>query len=304
MYSLIEALLDTPWLFWPALALLSLCIGSFLNVVILRLPRMMEQAWQTECRALLADELDGNSPGGSGYSRESAQISEPYSLSAPRSHCPQCGHAISALENIPVISWLVLRGRCRGCGTAISVRYPLVELLTMILSVVTVAVLGLSGTTLITLGLVWALIALTVIDLDTQLLPDSITLPLLWAGLLFNYFGGLTDLESAFLGAVAGYLSLWSVYQVFRLVTGKEGMGFGDFKLLAALGAWLGWTMLPAIILLSSLVGATVGILMMVFHNLGRDMPSPFGPYLAAAGLLCLWWGPELQQFWYRFLGV
>jgi len=295
MEQLITAILETPWLFWPALVLFSLCIGSFLNVVILRLPRMMEQAWRQECEALL------DCGGEAATDREQARS---YSLAQPGSHCPECGHTISALENIPLLSWLALRGRCRGCGTPISVRYPLIELVTALLSVATVYLLGISGTTLITLGLVWALIALTVIDLDTQLLPDSITLPLLWAGLLFNYMGGLTDLESAFIGAVAGYLSLWSVYQLFRLVTGKEGMGFGDFKLLAALGAWLGWTMLPAIILLSSLVGATVGILMMVFRNLGRDVPIPFGPYLAAAGLLCLWWGPELQQFWYRFLGV
>lgn len=292
MQDLLSPLLATPWLFWPVLVAVSLCVGSFLNVVILRLPRMMEQAWQRECEALM------------GSTGEQAGSEPPLGLATPRSHCPSCGTTIGALDNIPVLSYLLLRGRCRQCGTGIPVRYPLIETVTAVLSVITVLVLGVSENSLIALLLVWPLIALTVIDLETQLLPDSITLPLLWLGLIVNATGGFVSLEQAFWGAVAGYLSLWSVYQVFRILTGKEGMGYGDFKLLAALGAWLGWTMLPAVILLSSLVGAVTGIVLMVVRQQDRNVPIPFGPYLAAAGLLCLWWGPQIQALWLRWLGV
>ena len=203
-----------------------------------------------------------------------------------------------------MISWLVLRGKCSSCKAPISPRYPIIEAITAIFSVVTIALLGPTEAALWALLLVWALVALTMIDFDTQLLPDSITLPLMWLGLVLNYFGVLTDFNSAFWGAVAGYLSLWSVYWLFKLVTGKEGMGHGDFKLLAALGAWLGWQLLPAVILLSSLVGAVVGIALMVFKKHGREVPIPFGPYLAAAGLLGLWFGVEIQAVWFGFLGV
>ena len=203
-----------------------------------------------------------------------------------------------------MISWLVLRGKCSSCKAPISPRYPIIEAITAIFSVVTIALLGPTEAALWALLLVWALVALTMIDFDTQLLPDSITLPLMWLCLVLNYFGVLTDFNSAFWGAVAGYLSLWSVYWLFKLVTGKEGMGHGDFKLLAALGAWLGWQLLPAVILLSSLVGAVVGIALMVFKKHGREVPIPFGPYLAAAGLLCLWFGVEIQAIWFGFLGV
>ena len=284
--------MTTPWLFWPAMALFSLCVGSFLNVVILRLPQIMEQAWRRECEA-----LQGNTGG-------EATNETTLGLATPRSHCPSCGATIGALDNIPVISYLLLRGRCRHCGTGISARYPIIEAITAALSIITVLVLGVSVESLIALLLVWPLIALTVIDLDTQLLPDSITLPLLWLGLIVNATGGYVSLEDAFWGAVAGYMSLWTIYQLFRVLTGKEGMGYGDFKLLAALGAWLGWAMLPAIVLLSSLVGAVVGIAMMAFRQHDRNIPIPFGPYLAAAGLLCLWWGPEIQQLWLRWLGA
>ncbi len=288
----LETYLTTPWLLYLTVILVSLCIGSFLNVVILRLPKMMQQDWRCQCEEFL--ELPDNQ----------RNPQEPITLSKPASTCPSCGHKIRAWENIPVVSYLLLGGKCASCKTGISPRYPLIEALTALLSIATIALLGPTESTLWALLLVWALVALTVIDFDTQLLPDSITLPLMWLGLVLNYFGGLTDFTSAFWGAVAGYLSLWSVYWLFKLITGKEGMGHGDFKLLAALGAWLGWQLLPAIILLSSLVGAVVGIGLMVFRKHGREVPIPFGPYLAAAGLLCLWFGPAIQDFWFGFLGV
>lgn len=261
--------------------LIGLAVGSFLNVVIHRLPLMMEREWAAQCA-----ELAGQTPA----------PADPLTLSAPRSRCPSCGHAITALQNIPLLSWALLRGRCSACRTPISVRYPLVELLTGLLS----AACALNfGPTLLLAGalvFVWALIALTFIDLDTQLLPDSITLPLVWAGLLLNLVGGFTDLSSAVAGAIVGYLVLWSVYWAFKLITGKEGMGYGDFKLLAAIGAFLGWQMLPVVILLSSLVGASVGIAMIVFRSHGRNVPIPFGPYLAAAGVLALFFGQTINQ--------
>ncbi len=261
--------------------LLGLCIGSFLNVVIHRLPRMMETDWRAQCA-----ELRG----------EPAPAEERFNLVVPRSRCPHCGHAIGALENIPLLSYLFLRGRCVGCQTPISARYPTVEALTGLLSAYTVWHFGPGAQAIGALLLIWALVALTFIDIDTQLLPDSITLPLVWLGLLFNLDGTFVKLQPAVIGAVAGYLSLWSVYWLFKLVTGKEGMGFGDFKLLAALGAWLGWQMLPAIILLSSVVGAVVGIALIVLSRQGRNVPIPFGPYLAAAGIIALFWGPTLTQ--------
>ena len=288
----LEALLATPWLLYLTVVFFSLCIGSFLNVVILRLPKMMKQEWRCQCEEFL--ELPD------GQRKPENQIT----LSSPASTCPSCGHRIRAWENIPVISYLVLGGKCAACKTRISPRYPILEALTAIFSVVTVALLGPSESALWALLLVWSLVALTMIDFDTQLLPDSITLPLMWLGLVLNYFGVMTDFQSAFWGAVAGYLSLWSVYWLFKLVTGKEGMGHGDFKLLAALGAWLGWQLLPAVILLSSVVGAVVGISLMVFRQHGREVPIPFGPYLAAAGLLCLWFGTDIQRWWFGFLGV
>ena len=290
--QILEALLATPWLLYLTVIFFSLCIGSFLNVVILRLPKMMQQDWRCQCEEFL--ELPD------GQRKPETQIT----LSSPASTCPSCGHRIRAWENIPVISYLVLGGKCAACKTRISPRYPIIEALTAAFSVVTVALLGPTESALWALLLVWSLVALTMIDFDTQLLPDSITLPLMWLGLVLNYFGVMTDFQSAFWGAVAGYLSLWSVYWLFKLVTGKEGMGHGDFKLLAALGAWLGWQLLPAVILLSSVVGAVVGISLMVFRQHGREVPIPFGPYLAAAGLLCLWFGTDIQRWWFGFLGV
>jgi leader peptidase (prepilin peptidase)/N-methyltransferase len=218
-------------------------------------------------------------------------------LAKPRSRCPSCGHQITALENIPLLSYLlILKGKCSGCGTRISPRYPVIELMTGLLSAYAAWHFGPTIQTIGALALLWALIALSAIDLDTQLLPDSITLPLLWLGLAFNLWSAFADLPTAVIGAMAGYLSLWSVFWLFKLATGKEGMGYGDFKLLAALGAWLGWQMLPAIILLSSIVGAIVGIALIVAARRGRNVPIPFGPYLAAAGVIALFWGQRITQ--------
>jgi leader peptidase (prepilin peptidase)/N-methyltransferase len=271
-----------------ALALFfGLAVGSFLNVVIHRLPVMMERDWAAQCA-----ELRG----------EAAPEHARLSLAMPRSRCPHCGHAITVLENIPLISYLALGGRCRGCRARISARYPLVEAFTGLAFALAAWKFGPTAAAAGAMVFVAAMIALTFIDFDKQLLPDDITLPLLWAGLLFNAFGVYTDLKSAVLGAAAGYLILWSVYWLFKLATGKEGMGFGDFKLLAAIGAWTGWVMLPLTILLSSFVGAMVGIALMVLARHGRDVPIPFGPYLAAAGVIALFWGKPLTQAYLRLL--
>jgi leader peptidase (prepilin peptidase)/N-methyltransferase len=266
--------------------LIGLLVGSFLNVVIHRLPRMMQAAWELD-----AAELRGEPP----------PATEPLSLLGPRSRCPHCGTPIAAWHNLPVLSWLWLRGRCAHCAAPISARYPLVEVMGALLAMAGVAQFGptLAGVGAAALGLV--LIALTFIDLDTQLLPDDLTLPLLWAGLLLNLGGTYVPIHDAVIGAIAGYLALWLVYWVFRLVTGKEGMGYGDFKLLAALGAWLGWQALPTIILLSAAVGAAVGLGLILLRRHKREVPIPFGPYLAGAGLIALYFGDPLKAI---FAGV
>ena len=274
-------LLSEPALFAGLVFLFSLLVGSFLNVVIHRLPKMMETEWHAQCA-----ELRGETPA----------ASPPYNLALPRSACPHCGHQITALENIPVLSWLWLRGRCSSCSASISSRYPLVELFTALLSAAAAWKWGLSVQTGGALLLIWTLVALAFIDLDTTLLPDSLTQPLLWLGLLFNLNATYTRLPDAVMGAMAGYLVLWSVYWLFKLATGKEGMGYGDFKLLAALGAWLGWQMLPVTLLLSSVVGAAVGIAMIVLVKHDRRVPIPFGPYLAGGGLVALFFGTDLTQ--------
>ena len=266
--------------------LLGLCVGSFLNVVIHRLPKMMEQEWQAQCA-----ELRG----------EPASTAANLSLAKPRSRCPDCGHQITSMENIPVLSYLLLKGKCAGCGTSISARYPIIEVFTAVLSAYAAWHFGPTLQTVGALLLIWFLIALAAIDFDTQLLPDAITLPLLWLGLVFNLMDTYVDLPAAVVGAMAGYLALWTVFWLFKLATGKEGMGYGDFKLLAALGAWLGWQMLPTIILLSSVVGAVVGITLIVVARRGRNVPIPFGPYLAAAGGIALFWGPQLTR---NYLGL
>lgn len=276
-----DGFLSSPGGFLAAAVLFGLLVGSFLNVVIHRLPRMMEREWAAQCA-----ELRG----------ESASESEPFSLARPRSRCPECGHTIGALENIPILSYLWLRGRCRGCGSPISWRYPLVEALTGILFGLSAWHFGPTPAAAGAMAFVAAMVSLAFIDFDTQLLPDDITLPLVWAGLLFNLFGVFTDLPSAVIGAVAGYLTLWSVYWLFKLVTGKEGMGYGDFKLLAAIGAWLGWKMLPLTILFSSVVGVIFSAVLMISAGRSRHTPMPFGPYLAVAGLIALFWGQTLTQ--------
>jgi leader peptidase (prepilin peptidase)/N-methyltransferase len=269
-------------------ALLGLVVGSFLNVVIFRLPKMMEREWRDQC----AEILDGDAP---------PDDRPAYNLVVPRSRCPSCGHQVAAAENIPVLSYLVLKGRCAQCGWRIPLRYPAVELLSGALSVLVVWRFGFGIESAGALVLTWALIALAFIDFDTQFLPDSITLPFLWLGLAFNLTGTFATIQASVIGAIAGYLVLWSVYHLFRLLTGKEGMGYGDFKLLAMLGAWLGWSALPLIILLSSLVGAVIGVSMIALRGHDRIIPIPFGPYLAIAGWIALLWGGQLVD---AYLGV
>lgn len=287
-------------------------VGSFLNVVIHRLPKMMEREWRAQCAELCgtaqgslpSSELPADAVNSAPSLAQKAVSTPPYNLLVPRSACPHCGHKIGAAENIPVISYLLLRGKCKGCGARISVRYPIVEAACGLLSGYAAWHFGFGLAALAALLFVWALLALTCIDIDTQLLPDDITLPLLWLGLLFNLSGTFVDLPDAVIGALAGYLTLWAVYWLFKLATGKEGMGYGDFKLLAAIGAWLGWQMLPLVILLSSLVGAVVGIMLIVAARHGRNVPIPFGPYLAGGGLIALFWGQALTQGYLRLLAV
>ena len=270
-----------------ALGVLGLVVGSFLNVVIHRLPKMMERQWERECAEFVGEEFRG----------EELHETKPYSLAFPGSHCPSCGAEITALQNIPVLSYLFLRGRCAHCGIAISIRYPLIELLTAAIWILCGLSFGAGNALAAAMLLTGVLIALTAIDLDHQLLPDSLTLPLLWVGLLINIDATFVSLESAVLGAVFGYLCLWSVYWLFKIITGKEGMGYGDFKLLAALGAWFGLSALPTIVLLSSLVGAVIGIALIVTGRQRRETPMPFGPFLAGAGLIHLFY-PDVLIGW------
>ena len=273
---------------WPSFliascAALGALVGSFINVVALRLPRILERDWKREARAI----LDLPEP--------TEETDSDLGLAAPRSHCPACSAPVRAWQNVPILSWILLRGRCSQCSAPISIQYPLVELASAAAAGVCAMQLGVSASLVSGLLVTWFLLPMILIDLRTQLLPDSLTLPLLWAGLIFNLLGwGFVDLNSAVLGAVFGYGSFWLIFQIFRLLTGKEGMGFGDFKLLAALGAWLGWQALPLIILLSSVVGALVGVALMVSGRLNRETPMPFGPYLAVAGWIAMLWGPQI----------
>lgn len=285
--SFFETLKAYPAFYLAVVGLNGLVVGSFLNVVIHRLPKMMEREWKLQCEEFL---FPDKAP-----EREDAPR---YNLIVPRSACPGCSRQISAIENIPILSYLALKGRCKGCGVKISPRYPAVEGLTAVLSIAVANYLGVTAAAFFALLLVWTLIALAFIDADTTLLPDDITLPLLWLGLVVNVFGVFVPLQSAVIGAAAGYLVLWIVFWVFKLLTGKDGMGYGDFKLLAALGAWLGWQMLPVIILLSAAVGALVGILGIIFLGREKGAKLPFGPYLAAAGFIALLWGKQLTT-WY-----
>jgi len=284
--EILHLLETSPVFFVIATGTLGLIIGSFLNVVIHRLPIIMNRAWTSECR----EHLGETSP-------ESGELAR-FNLLTPASRCPHCNHRISALENIPVISYLLLKGHCADCNTAISPRYPIIELTTALLSVITALHFGYSVQMVMALGFTWALIPLFLIDFDHQLLPDSITLPLLWAGLLLSLFNVFIDSHSSIVGAMAGYLSLWSIYHLFKLVTGKEGMGYGDFKLLAAIGAWVGWQALPVVILFSSVVGASIGILLIVLKGRDHSQPMPFGPFLAVAGWMTLLWGNDIIQLY------
>jgi leader peptidase (prepilin peptidase)/N-methyltransferase len=272
---------------------LGLIVGSFLNVVIHRLPLMMQAQWEAEAAGISAQ----HSPDREGNSAEAGAPAS-FNLVVPRSRCPHCGHPITALENIPVLSWLWLRGKCAACKVPISARYPLVEILSGLLALASIWHFGLTPAGGGAAFFCFSLIALAFIDVDTQLLPDDITLPLLWVGLLLNLSGSFAPLHDAVVGAVAGYLLLWSIYWLFKLLTGKEGMGYGDFKLLAAFGAWFGWQAIPAIILLASVVGAVAGIALMVFARHGRDVPIPFGPYLAGAGILTLFFSKSLMALY------
>jgi leader peptidase (prepilin peptidase)/N-methyltransferase len=280
----LEAIRLYPSLLFTSAALLGLCVGSFLNVVIHRLPRMMEAQWRAECAS-----LDGGT---------APEPAEPYNLFQPGSRCPSCGTAIRAWQNIPVASWVWLRGRCAACRTPIGLRYPAVEIVAGALAVLMAWRFGSTGAALAAMVFAWALLALTFIDFDTQLLPDDITLPLLWLGLLVNAFGTFVDLRSAVFGAAGGYLLLWLVYWGFRLVAKKEGMGYGDFKLLAALGAWTGWQVLPFVVLVSAGLGAVIGGFLLWRSKSGTDTRIPFGPYLALGGLCGLLFGRQAVVAW------
>jgi leader peptidase (prepilin peptidase)/N-methyltransferase len=276
-------------LLYAATGLFALAVGSFLNVVIHRLPRMLEAQWQRECAE-------------AGFT--TAEDQRPLSLTAPGSHCPHCGHALRPWENIPLLSYLLLRGRCSACAGPISPRYPLVEAVTALLSALVVWRLGIGWDTAAALLLTWGLIALAFIDLETELLPDVITLPLLWLGLLASLAGWFSDSHSAILGAALGYLFLWSFFHLFRLTTGKEGMGYGDFKLFALFGAWLGWQSLPQVLILSAVTGAIIGVLLIVARGHDRQVPIPFGPYLAGAGFISLLWAGDINRAYLQWAGL
>lgn len=284
MTELIELIQQNSTIYIIFASLLGLVFGSFLNMVIHRLPIMMEMDWREQCASLKGI--------------DSSAKATKYNLITPRSSCPHCKKAISAWHNIPVISFLVLGGRCKECEVSISWRYPAVEIISAFLIGLTTYKFGFSLNTLASSAFILALLTLTFIDLDTHLLPDDITLPLLWLGLLFNLNGGFTDIQSAVIGAVAGYLILWGVYWLFKLITGKEGMGYGDFKMLAAIGAWFGWTIIPGVILVSSISGSIIGIGLMVFAKKGRNTAIPFGPYLALGGITALFWGNQFSHLY------
>ncbi|MGB5334072.1 MAG: A24 family peptidase [Woeseiaceae bacterium] len=288
---MLELLTESPAVFVAVVFAFALLIGSFLNVVIYRLPIMMEREWREQCDALSKSPPEHELPDGR------------FDLIVPRSRCPSCGHLIQAWQNIPVISYLLLSGKCSNCKHSISARYPLVEMLTAVLAAICAWQFGVGWEAAMAILMTLSLVPISMIDADTQLIPDSIVLPLLWIGLLMSLFHPVAGSETLFIapqdaivGAAAGYLSLWTVYWLFKLVTGKEGMGYGDFKLLAALGAWLGWQQLPQIILMSAVVGAVVGISLMVFRRHERSVPIPFGPYLAAAGWITMLWGDTIKN--------
>lgn len=302
--ALLDAITATPGLLFVTVLLLGLIVGSFLNVVILRLPRIMEQEWRRECAALAAAEADPEANPAPEAAVADASVTEALGLAHPASHCPHCGHRLRPWENIPVLSWLLLRGRCSACSRAISWRYPAVEVCTALLSLLVVWHFGPTAQAAAALVLTWGLVALAVIDADTQLLPDDLTLPLLWLGLLLSLWDVFVDSQAAILGAAAGYLSLWLVFHAFRLLTGKDGMGCGDFKLLALFGAWMGWQTLAQIILLSAVPGALFGIALLLTGRAERGTPLPFGPFLAISGWVNLLWGPDIAAAYLGWSGL
>jgi len=290
--SILQTFEQHPSFLHFSIGLLGLLVGSFLNVVVYRLPIMLQRSWRKECLEFLEqEETKPASP-------------EVFNLSQPRSRCPFCNHSITALENIPVLSYLLLKGKCKNCKKPISIRYPIVELTTALFSVLITLHFGVSLQTVAALLFTWTLICLTLIDFDTQLLPDSITLPLLWFALLASLFHVFVTPETALIGALLGYLSLWSVFWLFKLLTGKEGMGYGDFKLLAAIGALLGWKMLPLVIMLSAFVGALVGMTLIVLKGRDKNIPIPFGPYLSIAAYIALIWGDDINRTYLQFVGL
>jgi leader peptidase (prepilin peptidase)/N-methyltransferase len=282
--------LQNAYILYALTLALGLLIGSFINVVVHRLPRILERTWQGECAQL--------------FGLDPPATQEPFSLARPGSRCPHCGHPIRPWENIPIVSYMLLRGHCSACAEPIGLRYPLTELASALLALAIVSHFGPTWQAAAALLLTWSLLALGLIDFDTQLLPDIITLPLLWLGLLLSLSGLFTHPVAAILGASIGYLSLWGVFHLFRLATGKEGMGYGDFKLLALLGAWLGWQYLPQIIILSACVGAAMGVLLILLRGRNRDLPIPFGPYLAAAGWISLLWGDAINHTYLLWAGL
>lgn len=293
MQFLGELYQSQPLIMLLMVAIFSLMVGSFLNVIIYRLPIIMEREWKTQCQEFLGHPDTQNLP------------VERYNLVVPRSRCPHCNHLISAWENIPVISYLLQKGRCQHCSKPISMRYPVIEALTAVLSIMVVNHFGLNWSSMSLLVLTWGLISLSFIDLDHHLLPDNLTLPLMWLGLLFAVFGvGVVDLKSAIVGTMIGYVSLWTIFQLFRLATGKEGMGYGDFKLLAVFGAWLGWQQLPLIILLASFVGAIVGILNILIRKKDKSQPIPFGPFLCTAGFIAMLWGDQIARNYMQLMHI
>lgn len=316
MMALFDLLQTSAVAFYGVVAFLGLFVGSFLNVVIHRLPIMMENAWRAGYEELTEEQVDAQvadsatvaTPDGSTETISLGDESQPdnsekYNLSVPRSRCPKCAAPITWWQNIPVLGYLMLRGKCHGCATPISPRYPIIEIITMLLSLLVAWQFGATAQGVLGIVVTWYLISMTMIDFDHQLLPDSLTLPLMWIGLLASLIPVFTDVQSAVIGAAAGYLILWSIYQAFRLITGKEGMGYGDFKLLAAIGALLGWQVLPMVILLSSLVGAVVGITLIAITGRDKNIPIPFGPYLAAAGWLAMMWGEQMSAFYFGMFG-
>lgn len=296
----LSTLLDIAPLFSALTGIIGLLVGSFLNVVIYRLPIMMQREWRKECTEYL--QIDQESPKADAL--DGTDKEESFNLVFPLSRCPGCNTPIKPYQNIPVISYLFLRGKCATCGCRISMRYPVIEAFTAATSIMVAWHFGYTPQAVFALLLSWSLIALIFIDIDHQLLPDSITLPMLWLGMCLSLFNVFTDAHASIIGAVAGYTALWAVFHLFKLATGKEGMGYGDFKLLALFGAWLGWQYLPIIILLSSLVGAIIGLGMIIFVKHDHNVPIPFGPYLAVAGWIALLWGNELNQLYLTTVGL